>query len=105
MATNIALLNISVNYHTRILSDSSQEHFHLRQAGVLGLIQNHKGFAVKGFAAHKGQRCGHDTAVAQTVIGGTSAEALVQNIPKRSEEHTSELQSRGQLVCRLLLEK
>src|SRR5207253_8689904 len=26
-------------------------------------------------------------------------------IPPRSEEHTSELQSRGQLVCRLLLEK
>src|SRR5690625_2981270 len=25
--------------------------------------------------------------------------------PTRSEEHTSELQSRGQLVCRLLLEK
>src|SRR5207253_10960351 len=25
--------------------------------------------------------------------------------PHRSEEHTSELQSRGQLVCRLLLEK
>src|SRR5439155_19053114 len=25
--------------------------------------------------------------------------------PKRSEEHTSELQSRGHLVCRLLLEK
>src|SRR5437870_10998389 len=31
-----------------------------------------------------------------------------QNIPEktsRSEEHTSELQSRGHLVCRLLLEK
>src|SRR5690625_6769706 len=27
------------------------------------------------------------------------------NGPVRSEEHTSELQSRGQLVCRLLLEK
>src|SRR5207253_3541293 len=26
-------------------------------------------------------------------------------IPNRSEEHTSELQSRGHLVCRLLLEK
>src|SRR5690625_6890714 len=26
-------------------------------------------------------------------------------VPVRSEEHTSELQSRGQLVCRLLLEK
>src|SRR5690625_6648071 len=32
----------------------------------------------------------------------TSAAASVQH---RSEEHTSELQSRGQLVCRLLLEK
>src|SRR5690625_6256375 len=30
---------------------------------------------------------------------------LVQNIRIRSEEHTSELQSRGHLVCRLLLEK
>src|SRR5690625_5862861 len=27
------------------------------------------------------------------------------NIVERSEEHTSELQSRGHLVCRLLLEK
>src|SRR5439155_17627346 len=27
------------------------------------------------------------------------------NTKSRSEEHTSELQSRGQLVCRLLLEK
>src|SRR5439155_4953143 len=26
-------------------------------------------------------------------------------VPERSEEHTSELQSRGHLVCRLLLEK
>src|SRR5207253_9510192 len=26
-------------------------------------------------------------------------------LPNRSEEHTSELQSRGHLVCRLLLEK
>src|SRR5690625_6800146 len=32
------------------------------------------------------------------VLGRSEAE-------RRSEEHTSELQSRGQLVCRLLLEK
>src|SRR3989442_8074093 len=31
--------------------------------------------------------------------------ALEQGIRKRSEEHTSELQSRPHLVCRLLLEK
>src|SRR5690625_5991073 len=29
---------------------------------------------------------------------------LIPTLEKRSEEHTSELQSRGQLVCRLLLE-
>src|SRR5690625_4861663 len=29
----------------------------------------------------------------------------IKDDDKRSEEHTSELQSRGQLVCRLLLEK
>src|SRR5437870_11286416 len=30
---------------------------------------------------------------------------LLFTLPLRSEEHTSELQSRGHLVCRLLLEK
>src|SRR5690625_5822708 len=30
---------------------------------------------------------------------------LIEEKSKRSEEHTSELQSRGHLVCRLLLEK
>src|SRR5690625_5697295 len=30
---------------------------------------------------------------------------VLQQLPDRSEEHTSELQSRGHLVCRLLLEK
>src|SRR5437870_7857676 len=31
--------------------------------------------------------------------------ANASTCPRRSEEHTSELQSRGHLVCRLLLEK
>src|SRR5690625_6095510 len=30
---------------------------------------------------------------------------VIRNAQARSEEHTSELQSRGHLVCRLLLEK
>src|SRR5437660_2403451 len=39
--------------------------------------------------------------------GPTSAacSANPESFPLRSEEHTSELQSRGHLVCRLLLEK
>src|SRR5690625_6360557 len=35
--------------------------------------------------------------------GSTITQQLAKNL--RSEEHTSELQSRGHLVCRLLLEK
>src|SRR5699024_12434347 len=38
-----------------------------------------------------------------SVIGATIAENF--NVELRSEEHTSELQSRFDLVCRLLLEK
>src|SRR5439155_10206445 len=37
------------------------------------------------------------------MLTGTVLEATV--LSERSEEHTSELQSRGHLVCRLLLEK
>src|SRR5437870_7924679 len=38
--------------------------------------------------------------------GGTETRSLKsRRRPHRSEEHTSELQSRGHLVCRLLLEK
>src|SRR6266498_6088557 len=39
-----------------------------------------------------------------TSFGGTMASRKISNVP-RSEEHTSELQSRPHLVCRLLLEK
>src|SRR5690625_5532319 len=38
------------------------------------------------------------------VTNSEFTEFLMEN-PRRSEEHTSELQSRGHLVCRLLLEK
>src|SRR5690625_2874897 len=37
--------------------------------------------------------------------GIAAASEVYYNKPLRSEEHTSELQSRGHLVCRLLLEK
>src|SRR5947209_9553628 len=37
--------------------------------------------------------------------GGNAAAFAAFNAPVRSEEHTSELQSRQYLVCRLLLEK
>src|SRR5690625_5927426 len=44
---------------------------------------------------------GDPVLAAGTVLGG----AQLASAASRSEEHTSELQSRGHLVCRLLLEK
>src|SRR5690625_5325630 len=44
------------------------------------------------------------TAVVTVADNGGSSGRIRTEMP-RSEEHTSELQSRGQLVCRLLLEK
>src|SRR5439155_22629749 len=42
-----------------------------------------------------------------SIIGRSRGVEMIRisRIPARSEEHTSELQSRGHLVCRLLLEK
>src|SRR5690625_864413 len=39
------------------------------------------------------------------IYGAQAANGVILVTTKRSEEHTSELQSRGHLVCRLLLEK
>src|SRR5690606_40664075 len=39
------------------------------------------------------------------IANGTATQPIVFTSPSRSEEHTSELQSRENLVCRLLLEK
>src|SRR5690625_5361034 len=51
--------------------------------------------------AKPAEREATDTTRATQVIHPTSKPI---KSPKRSEEHTSELQSRGHLVCRLLLE-
>src|SRR5699024_12788439 len=42
---------------------------------------------------------------ATTVMSGARVRTLARAWRRRSEEHTSELQSRFDLVCRLLLEK
>src|SRR5690625_6352011 len=39
------------------------------------------------------------------LVSAFAGMVAVWHFTKRAEEHTSELQSRGQLVCRLLLEK
>src|SRR5207302_8996178 len=55
------------------------------------------------FTACAASRGGRTTVTVQTAADATLPETPPSNA--RSEEHTSELQSRENLVCRLLLEK
>src|SRR5690625_6485460 len=48
---------------------------------------------------------GHDVVDDNVFVDGAVTGANIDGDGARSEEHTSELQSRGHLVCRLLLEK
>src|SRR6266536_1479002 len=50
-------------------------------------------------------RAGHEQARGPQVAGAEPSRRGYREWPRRSEEHTSELQSRVDLVCRLLLEK
>src|SRR5690625_7000519 len=60
----------------------------------------HKAGAIGGTALQNGGRAIPDP------IDVEPGEAFIENRPfQRSEEHTSELQSRGHLVCRLLLQQ
>src|SRR2546430_5801498 len=46
-----------------------------------------------------------DAEVVRPAAEGRCRHSAVPEVPRRSEEHTSELQSQSNLVCRLLLEK
>src|SRR5688572_31611472 len=53
--------------------------------------------------------CARIGAIHSVIFGGFSAQSIADRLEdaqaERSEEHTSELQSQSNLVCRLLLEK
>src|SRR3712207_8510782 len=53
----------------------------------------------------KWQALGNDYLIVTEPVDADTVRALCQRHAGRSEEHTSELQSRQYLVCRLLLEK
>src|SRR2546422_2855170 len=55
--------------------------------------------------AHRNRMPAYSSGVTSGCSAGRSASPSSGNMTKRSEEHTSELQSRLHLVCRLLLEK
>src|SRR2546427_8529449 len=66
---------------------------------VIGVIH----LAVQELEAHRHALCFSDPL--DLVQSGDAVEAQGVTVCLRSEEHTSELQSQSNLVCRLLLEK
>src|SRR2546422_3922949 len=71
-----------------------------RSRGLVELLVQHPERVVEDAVAGQGQRIGVQEAV-RALLG---ADGRLHQV-RRSEEHTSELQSRLHLVCRLLLEK
>src|SRR2546430_7475732 len=89
-----------------------------RSFGILCLRQQRKinwasgGYAagydefneVPAICAHEGFLC-NSAALGRRYDAAFTSSAAISPLPSRSEEHTSELQSQSNLVCRLLLEK
>src|SRR5690606_39536013 len=92
------------SFPTRRSSDLESISFHGKQGNRTGnSIKPHFSRAV-GFALGDGQS-GRRTSIAKSITGPLTVPAGAFRVCSRSEEHTSELQSRENLVCRLLLEK
>src|SRR5699024_12144293 len=73
----------------------------LRQSCGIGSLRNNR----IGKAAVLGKKCAKGALSALSLEEHPFSCCSRRTIQKRSEEHTSELQSRFDLVCRLLLEK
>src|SRR5258707_7703463 len=67
-----------------------------------GIAQHDLGHELRGAI---GRHRRHRIILADRHLGRISVDRRSRGNPARSEEHTSELQSRQYLVCRLLLEK
>src|SRR5438034_5712670 len=83
-----------------------------RAARVCASSRNHLTATLASMTARSIARIPHpsDECCAVPTRTGLSSKSIhtpcgLESIPSRSEEHTSELQSHSDLVCRLLLEK
>src|SRR5690606_42159801 len=76
----------------------------LRRGAHFPLFRIQRG-AVRGSRGEHGKRSDGGAGRRPGDVRNAGREGHVRPVPQRSEEHTSELQSRENLVCRILLEK
>src|SRR2546430_10002542 len=69
------------------------------------LFRSARASGCAGRATARADRRGDPAPMSVTTIDRTALRARLIELGVRSEEHTSELQSQSNLVCRLLLEK
>src|SRR3712207_8998205 len=84
--------------------------FRSRDVSAEGIVEEvHQDPASRAFCENRDQRVRHPAGVDIVHLDRDGPASAAKVIPQtgegRSEEHTSELQSRQYLVCRLLLEK
>src|SRR5690625_4844219 len=104
MAQTLALVVRAIpHYDMRHIAEVRQAIGHYkgeRENTIILTLSSDRPWLAEGMAADLADRLGQET----VLVAHHSAPKHVFS-QLRSEEHTSELQSRGQLVCRLLLVK
>src|SRR5439155_3449654 len=87
-----------------ILKGSASKYVRMGALIALGHHEKYEGSGYpNGLVGDHIPLCARIVAVADVYDALTSVRPYKAAWPERSEEHTSELQSRGHLVCRLLL--
>src|SRR5206468_6794915 len=109
MAVGMTLIGAGVIWATQVPVDG---HFLANLAGPMIVAGAGTAFAfipisIAALAGVGEHRAGLASGLLNTSqqLGGALGIAIASSVAARSEEHTSELQSRSDLVCRLLLEK
>src|SRR5690625_6644618 len=99
----ITLLASAIPFTLAQASDSHDAHANDHSVVIQPAIAQDAGIRVA--IAESGPIEHHLQVYGRLVTPPTHQAQIRARFPGRSEEHTSELQSRGHLVCRLLLEK
>src|SRR5690625_6182288 len=100
---NLANRVLSLTPSTTLAITAKAKELKAEGHDVVGLGAGEPDFNTPSYIIEAAKRAMKKGYTKYTPVGGIIE--LREAIKERSEEHTSELQSRGHLVCRLLLEK